>query len=576
MNDASDRKHAVRIEIDLKRDANEDVVINQLYQFTPLQSNYHIMNIALVDRRPRTLTLRQLLDLYILHRKEVIRRRTQFLLRRAKQKAHLLEGLILALGDIDAIIELIKKSPDPPTAKSRLMERGLRLREVGTLRNLLPEAFIDRWTSEDAHLTAVQAAAILSMQLQKLTGLEIEKLARDYVALVGEISGHEAILGDERLVVDIIREDLHELKIKFPDKRRTQIVDPIDGFSMEELIPDEQVVVTLTRGGYVKRTDVDSYRKQGRGGRGVRGGITKEGDYIQHIFVVSTHDYLLVFTNKGRVYWTRVYDVPTAGRVSKGRSIANVVSMAPGESHRAVLAVREFDDSFVFFATKKGTVKKTPMIDYSRPRSNGIIAISLDDDDELIHVERTSGSDEIVLGSRKGQAVRFDEEKVRAMGRNARGVRGMKVLEGDRVVSMVAIRPGASLLTVCENGYGKRTPIEDYRKTGRGTKGVINIKTTERNGEVVAITAVSDDDELMFITAGGIALRTDLSAIREIGRATQGIRLIRLDKGDRVVAVEKFARENGGNRDHGDEGDESVTATTPDPPADAPETSGDA
>jgi len=251
--------------------------------------------------------------------------------------------------------------------------------------------------------------------------------------------------------------------------------------------------------------------------------------------------------------------------------------MAPEESHRAVLAVREFDDSFVFFATKNGTVKKTPMVDYSRPRSNGIIAISLDDDDELIHVERTSGSDEIVLGSRKGQAVRFDEEKVRPMGRNARGVRGMKVLEGDRVVSMVAIRPGASLLTVCENGYGKRTPIEEYRKTGRGTKGVINIKTTERNGEVVAITAVDDDDELMFITARGIALRTDLSAIREIGRATQGIRLIRLDEGDRVVAVEKFARENGANGDNGEGDATAKSVTTPGPPtADAPDSSDNA
>ncbi len=547
VNDASDRKHAVRIEIDLKSGANEDVIINQLYQYTPLQSNYHIMNIALVDRQPRTLTLKQLLGLYIEHRREVIRRRTSCLLRRAKQKAHVLEGLILAVGDIDEIVELIKDSADPATALEGLMARPLRLAEHVILRRLLPEAFIERCSSADCHLTTTQARAVLVMQLQRLTGLEIEKLAGDYAKLVDEIEGYEAILRDERLLLDIVREDIHEIKEKFPDKRRTEIVEAVGEFRMEELIPDEQVVVTISRQGYVKRTDVDTYRKQGRGGKGIRGSTTKEGDFLEHLFVVSTHDFLLFFTDRGRVYWARVFDLPVMSRTSRGRSIANLLHMQPNESHQAVLPVKQFEESFVFFATKKGTVKKTPMAAFSRPRASGIMAITLDPDDSLINVERTTGDNEIVLGSSGGMAIRFDESHVRAMGRTARGVRGMTLSGDDSVVSMVAIDPQNSLLTVCENGYGKRTRIDEYRKTRRGAKGVINIRTTERNGRVVAMRAVTDDDELMMITAKGMMLRTDLTAVREIGRATQGVRLIRLNEPDRVVAVAQIAPETEGS-----------------------------
>ncbi len=546
VNDASDRNHDVRIEVDLKKDANEDVIINQLYEYTPLQSSFHITNIALVDRQPRALTLKQLFAEYVSHRRTVIRRRTVYLLRRAKQKAHLLEGLILALGDIDAIIELIKKSPDPETARQRLMARPLRLTEAATLAGLLPESFVARTTAADCHLTAVQAQAILAMQLQKLTGLEIRKLAEEFSGLMKDIEGYEAILREESVVTDLIRQDLREIRQKFPSNRRSEISDEeLGDFRMEELIPDEQVVVTITRDGYIKRTDIDSYRKQGRGGRGVRGAETKEGDFVQHLFVVSTHDYLLIFTNTGRVYWARVFDAPIASRTSRGRSLANLVHMQEGESHRAILPVREFEESYVFFATANGTVKKTPMNAFSRPRANGIQAITLDEGDELINVERTEGSDEIVIGSRRGMAIRFEETDVRAMGRTARGVRGMNLEEGDLVVGMVAIRPGSSVLTICENGFGKRTNIDEYRKTKRGGKGVINIKTTERNGDVVGLIAVIDTDELMIITAGGIMLRTDLSAVREIGRATQGVRLIRLDEGDRVVAVEKVEAEEG-------------------------------
>lgn len=549
VNDASDRKHDVWIEVDLKAGANEEVIINQLFQYTPLQSNYHVMNIALVGRQPKTLTLKQMLGLYIEHRKEVIRRRTAFLLRRARQRAHILEGLILAVGDIDAIIELIKKSSDPTAARVALMARPLRLLEHPTLRRLLPANFVDRHTSSPHHLTAVQANAILSMQLQRLTGLEIEKLADEYSGLVKEIDGYEAILREEKLVRDLIRKDLEEMRQKFPSKRRSEIVDAVGDFSMEELIPDEQVVVTISREGYIKRTGVDEYRKQGRGGKGVRGGTTKEGDFLEHLFVVSTHDYLLFFTDRGRVYWARVFDMPVMNRTARGRSIANLLQMQPNEAHRAVLAVKEFEESYVFFATAKGTVKKTPMAAFSRPRPSGIIAITLDADDSLINVERTSGEHEIVLGSREGMAVRFHESGVRAMGRGAHGVKGMTLEPDDSVVAMVAIEPGQSVLTVCENGFGKRTNIDEYRKTRRGGKGVINIKTTERNGRVVSILAVVDTDELMVITAAGMMLRTDLSALREIGRATQGVRVIRIDETDRVVAVAKLAPDESENGD---------------------------
>ncbi len=564
VNDASDRKQEVRIEIDLKRDANEDVIMNQLFEYTPLQSNYHIMNIALVDRQPKTLSIKEMLSLYVDHRKQVIRRRTNFLLRRAKQRAHLLEGLILAIDDIDEIIELIKKSPDPAAARASLIARPLRLTESDTLMKLLPQSFSDRFAGVDNHLTAVQANAILTMQLQKLTGLEIEKLAAEYTKLSEEIDGYEAILRDENLIFDIIREDLHEMKQKFGNKRRTEIVEANSDFSIEELIPDEQVVVTISREGYIKRTDMDTYRTQGRGGKGVRGGTTKEGDFLEYLFAVSTHDYLLVFTSHGRVYWMRVFDLPAMGRTARGRSLANVLHMKEGEQHRAVLPVKAFEESYVFFATANGTVKKTPMAAFSRPRSNGIMAITLDEGDELINVRRTTGENEIVLGSSSGMAIRFDEDDVRAMGRTARGVRGMSLAENDKVVSMVAIDPGSSVLTVCELGFGKRTKIEEYRKTRRGGKGVINIKTTDRNGHVVAIAAVDEGHEIMLVTKKGMMLRTDLSALREIGRATQGVRLISLKDEDSVVAIARMLLENG-------DVEEGATENTTESPSEEPD-----
>ncbi len=551
--DESDRKHAVRIVVELKRDGNEDIIINQLYSFSPLQSNYNVINIALVDRRPRTLSLKRLIEEFIRHRKDVIERRTRFLLRRARTRAHLREGLILAVGDIDEIIELIKASPDPAAAKERLMAKPLRLTEHATLRNLLPEAFVDRCSEADQFLTGPQADEILRMQLQRLTGLEIEKLAAEYTKLCDEIEGYEAILRDAWRVVDIIREDLFEMKEKYANKRRTEITGAVGDIRMDELIPEEQVIVTVSHEGYVKRVPVGTYRRQGRGGKGIRGGETREGDFIEHLFVVSTHDYLLFFTNRGRVYWLRVYDMPAMGRTARGRSIANLLQMQSNEVHKAVLAVRQFEERFVFFATSKGIVKKTPLGAFSRPRSSGIIALSLDPDDSLVNVELSGGDDQVVLASRDGMAVRFEETNVRAMGRTARGVKGMDLRGGDLVVDMTIVNVGSSVLTVCEYGHGKRTDIGEYRLTRRGGKGVINIKTTERNGKVVAMKAVSDDDELMLITAKGQTLRTDLTAVREIGRATQGVRLIRLDEGDTLVSVARIAKEDEGEPENGEQ-----------------------
>ena len=543
MRDDSGRKHLVRLVIILKRDANPDVIINQLYKYTPLQMNSHALNIVLVNRVPQTLNLKQLLQRFIEHRVDVIRRRTQYLLRKARQRAHVLEGLILAVADIDEIIQLIKESPDVDTARQRLMDKALRLSETATVTRLLPEVFVARATSSDQHLTRTQADAILAMQLRRLTGLEIEQLAAEYSKLVEQIADYELILNDERRVLDIISDDTVEIRDKYGQPRRTEISTAVGEFDMTELIEDEPVVVTLSHQGYVKRVPVDTYRSQGRGGRGIRGTDSKDEDFIEYLSVVSTHDYLLFFTNRGRVYWLRVYDLPSMGRTTRGRALANLLKMQTGERHMAVLPVREFEESFVLFATERGVVKKTPLSAFSRPRPSGIQAITLDPDDSLIGVRLTTGDDQVVLGTRLGMACRFKEGDVRAMGRSARGVRGIDLRPDDRVVDMAVMQPGMSLLTVCEGGFGKRTDIDAYRLTRRGGKGVINIKVTERNGPVVALRAVTVDDELMLITGNGTLLRTKLDELREIGRATQGVKLIRVEEDDRVVAVAKVISE---------------------------------
>jgi len=541
--DESDRKHPIRLVVELRKEANPQVAINQLYKYTPLQSTVSVINIALMGRQPRTLSLKQLVEAFVDHRKEVIRRRTQFLLRRARQRAHILEGLILAVGQIDEIIELIRKSPDPAAAKVTLMEKPLRLTEQTALRKALPEAFAARCIDEDQFLTAAQADAILIMQLQRLTGLEIDKLVGEYVKLCEEIEGYEAILRDESLVLDIIREDMYELKETYGDERRTQIMGEVKEFRLDQLIAEETAVVTISHEGYVKRTPVENYRRQGRGGRGVIGGDNRQGDFLQNLFVVSTHDYLLFFTNRGRVYWLRVYDIPSMARTSRGRSLANLLSMQPQEKSTSVLVVREFEERFVVMATARGVIKKTPLGAFSHPRPSGIIAVNLDAADSLIGCAVTGGQDEIILGTRSGLSIRFREEGVRAMGRTARGVKGIALARDDEVVDMAIVNASQNLLTVCENGYGKRTARDEYRLQSRGGKGVINIRTTERNGKVVAVKSVTDEDELMMITAKGMMLRTAIANTRVIGRATQGVRLIRLEQGDKLVAVARIAQD---------------------------------
>jgi DNA gyrase subunit A len=547
--DESDRQ-GLRIVVELKKDADSDVALNKIYRYTPLQSTFAIANIALVKNRPEILNIKQTLNLFIEHRKVVILRRSSFLLKRCQNKAHILEGLILAVSDIDEIIELIKKSPDTPTAKANLMKKPLKLSVSATLKKLLPEAFVKEKSKSNQFLTGPQADAILTMQLQRLTGLEIEKLAKEYTALIEEMEGYEAILSSERVLLDNICEDINEIKEKYGDKRRTAITSKVEELGLEDLIAEEEVIVTISHSGYVKRIPVDAYRKQGRGGKGIIGSDTKEGDFIEHLFTASTHDYLLVFTNRGRCYWLRVYDIPSMSRQSMGRNIVNLLKMG-SQTITSIISVHGFDDESgggkephqLVMATKNGVVKKTKLSAYSNPRATGVTAIKLDPSDEVIGVALTKGKDHIVLGTRDGMAIRFGEEQVRSMGRVSRGVRGIKLRSKDSVVGMVIAEKGASLLTVCERGYGKRTSLDDYRRQNRGGIGLINIKTTARNGKVVTLKAVQEQDELMMITANGMIIRMGLEEIRSIGRNTQGVRLINLKAGDKLVASAKISSE---------------------------------
>ena len=546
--DESDR-HGLRIVIDLKKDSDPEIALNKLYNYTPLQSTFAIANIALVNSRPETLNIREMLNCFIEHRKIVIRRRSAFLLRKYRNRAHILEGLLLAVSDIDEIIDLIKKSPDAPTAKLNLMQKPLRLAEVATLEKILPKAFIKEKSKGKHFLTGPQADAILTMQLQRLTGLEMEKLAREYAEVTEQIEGYEAILSNETVLLDVIREDIHEIKEKYADKRRTQITARAETLDVEDLITEEEVIVTVSHAGYIKRMPIDTYRKQGRGGRGIIGSDTKEGDFIKHMFVASTLDYLLIFTNRGRCYWLKVYDVPSMARQSMGRSIANLLNLGD-QRIASIINVSSFEpdeqgnEQQLVMATKNGLVKKTKLSAYGNPRSTGVIAINLEPNDDLIGVALTTGGDHIILGTRDGMTIRFDEKQVRSMGRASRGVRGIRLRQGDVVVGMVIGEAKAALFTVCENGYGKRTGLDGYRPQSRGGIGLKNIKTSDRNGKVVALKAVQNGDDLMMITAQGMIIRTGLDEIRSIGRNTQGVRLIKLKEGDKLVAAEKIPAED--------------------------------
>ena len=534
--DHSDR-NGMRIVVDLRKGSEPSVAINQLYEYTPLQSTFSIINIALVNKAPRLLSLKEMLQCFLDHRKEVVRRRTMFLLRRARQRAHILEGLILAVADIDRIIEIIKKSPDVPTARQRLMEHALRLTERATVRQMLPEVFVNRASASDQFLTNVQADAILNMQLHRLTGLEIEKLARDYCKVIEEIEGYELILTDERRLLEVIEEDLLEIKDRFGDDRRTEIISDVGEFNIEDLIADEDVVVTLSHEGYIKRIPLTTYRRQSRGGVGIIGQDSKEGDFISELFIASTHDYLMVFLSNGKMHLLKVYDIPSMNRTSKGRAIVNLLRMDKDDKICAVVNIREFDNRFVVTATRDGFIKKTSLEAYKNTRQGGIIGTGLKEGDIVIGAALTTGNDQIVLGTANGKAIRFPETKVRGMGRNAAGVRGINLAEGDEVVDMAVYDPQATLLTVCENGFGKRTRFEEYRITSRGGKGVINIKANDRNGKVVGMKALRNHDELMMVTQNGQIIRIGLKELRMMGRGTQGVRMIRLREGDKLVSV---------------------------------------
>jgi DNA gyrase subunit A len=517
--DLSDRT-GMRIEVEVRKGEDAEVILNQLYALTPLQETFSVIMIALVGGRPETLSLKRMLQAYVDHRKEVIRRRTRFLLEEAEKEAHLLEGLVKALDLIDQIIALIKASESPAVAQDGLMK--------------------------EFEFTAPQAEAILRMTLSKLTNLEKEKLVKDLEELREKIAEYRAILADVNLVYDIIREDLYELK-KTSDRRRTEIsAEEVEAFDKAELIQEEDVVVVLSHLGYIKRVPMTSYRKQKRGGRGLIGADVKEKDFIEQIFIASTHDYLMFFTQDGKVRWQKVYDLPALERTARGKPVSAILGLKETDRIAAVVAAKSFDKGFLVMATERGLVKKTELAEYGHPRPSGIIALKLEEGDKLIGVSITSGENEVVLGTADGMSIRFAEKDLRPMGRATVGVYGIELGEGDRVVDMIVLAPGVTILTGCENGYGKRSEVEEYRLQSRGGKGVINIKTSDRNGKVVGMLAVTDEDDLIMISEGGIVVRIAVKDIRTMGRATQGVRFIRLETGDKLVSIARVVKEDDG------------------------------
>ncbi|MCC6465398.1 MAG: DNA gyrase subunit A [Planctomycetes bacterium] len=539
VNDIRDySKKDIRLVIEVKRGDDPNIVLNQLFKHTQLQQSFSIINIAIVEGKPQTLNLKQLCEAYRDHRKVVIVRRTRWLLNKAKARQHIVIGLLLALTKLDEIIKLIRSSKDPAEAREKLMALKF-ARKVKTDGGQVIE--------DNETLTRAQADAILAMTLSRLTGLERDKLEDEYKALVAEIADLMDILAREQRVIDIIKTDLAEMKERHGDDRRTQIqAKGVEDFDITDLIPNEDVVVTLSNEGYIKRVPLEEYRRQNRGGTGSVGAKSKEGDFIEHFFLASTHDYLLVFTTLGKLFWLKVYDIPEFSKQAKGRALVNLVALSSVERVSACIRVSEFkEDRFLLFATSQGMVKRTALDAYSNVRAAGIKAIKLNEGDRLIDVMETGGSDEVVLASRKGMAIRFPEQEVRAMGRDAAGVIGMNLEDGDEVVSMAVVNRKASLITVCENGFGKRTSYDEYRLQHRGGVGLINVKMTERNGLVVAAKSIFAGDEIMLMTRQGVVLRTTVTveSMREIGRATQGVRLMKVGDDDAIVSVVKIMNE---------------------------------
>jgi len=553
--DESD-KSGMRAVIELKRGENADVILNKLYKDTQLQDSFGINMVAIIDGQPKLLNLKQMIDAFLRHRREVVTRRNIFELRKARERGHILEGLAVALSNVDEIIALIKAAATPADAKRELMARSWRSSLVEDMLSrvsdasrpdgLLPQyGLVGEGKTRGYFLSDAQAQAILELRLQRLTGLEQDKIVGEYREVMDKITDLLDILARPERVTQIISEELTAVKTQFGDKRRSEIITNTQEMSMEDLIAAEDVVVTLSHGGYMKAQRLDEYRAQKRGGRGKQATATKEDDFIDNLFIANTHDNILCFSNRGSVYWLKVYEVPQGSRISRGKPIVNLLPLAEGEMINAVLPVSEFvEDKYVFFATANGTVKKTSLTDFSRPMKRGIIAINLDDDDRLIGVAVTDGKHDVMLFSNGGKAVRFDENDVRPTGRASRGVRGMKLGAKQKVISLlVAENEQQSVLTATENGYGKRSPITEYTRHGRGTQGMIAIKASPRNGKVVAATLVNVEDEIMLIGTSGVLIRTRVKEIREMGRATQGVTLMNVEKGEKLAGLSRIAEQ---------------------------------
>ena len=549
LRDESD-KSGMRVVIELKRGEMPEIVLNNLYKMTQLQDTFGMNMVALVDGQPRLLNLKQLIEYFLAHRREVITRRTEFELKKARERAHIQEGLAVALDNVDEIIALIKASPTPADARRGLMGK---LWPSATVGEMLARAALDATRPEGLGLeyglsksgyllSEAQAQAILELRLQRLTGLERDKIVADFAELLEKIADLMDILARPERITEIIGEELTAVRAQFGDKRRSEIVVDTYDLGVEDFITPQDMVVTLSHTGYVKSQPLSDYRAQRRGGRGKQAAAIKEDDFVDQLFVANTHDTILCFSNRGRVYWLKVYEVPQGARTGRGRPIINMFPLEEGEKINAILSIKEFvEDRYVFMCTAQGTVKKTPLSDFSNPRKAGIIAVALDDGDFLIGAEITNGAQDIVLVSDAGKAVWFDEEDVRPMGRTARGVRGMRLAEGQQVLSLlVAENHQESVLVATENGFGKRTVLADFRHSGRGTQGVKAIADSERNGKVVAARLVKDEDEIMLITTGGVLIRTRVSEIRDMGRATQGVTLIALDEGEKLSSLEKI------------------------------------
>ncbi len=548
LRDESD-KEGMRVVIELRRGEVAEVVLNNLYQHTQMQNVFGINMVALVDGQPRLLNLKQMLEYFLQHRRDVVTRRTLYQLRKARDRAHVLEGLAVALANIDEVIALIKAAASPAEAKKGLLERHWKSGAV--------EAMLERTGAEASRpqdlssefgltkkgyrLTDAQAQAILELRLHRLTGLEQDKILSEYSEILGKIEELLDILSSPELLMKVIRDELTEIREQYGDERRTEIITDHLDLTMEDLITEEDVVVTLSHAGYAKAQPLDAYQAQRRGGKGKSATSTKDEDFVERLFVASTHDTVLCFSSRGRVYWLKVYQLPQAGRAARGKPIINLLPLEEGERINAVLPVREYaEDRYVFMATSSGTVKKSSLTDFSRPRSNGIIAIDLRDDDQLVGVAITDGSQDVMLFTSAGKAMRFNESAVRVMGRTACGVRGVKLQPEQRVISLIIEEEGRTILNVTENGYGKRTEIDQYPTKGRGGMGVISIKTSERNGEQVGAVLVDESDEVMLITNGGTLVRTPVSDVSIMGRDTQGVMMIRVGEGERLIGIERI------------------------------------